>query len=704
MSTDLAALAEVLFPQPTVGAHCGDVPVYAYGYTHILGASPDLTEVACLQRGNNAPLQKIALKKSGAIGANCMGGTTPRMPRSPQNDYLPLECIHLIDGDPTTCWSSRTVGQPGAEPAWIRIDLPAEREITTIVLRKRVPGAARSSGASTGSMPLDNGAVEVGMAMAEELEIRTACDAMTWETVFIGPSNDTPQTQEFRCDFAPLRAKQIWITGRGFKRIENWHFSFSIAAVEILDAAGKNLALASRGAGVTVSSTQHTMGQTREEHHRLWPVFSDLGLKWLRIGYHDDPVNWHWVEQEKGRLAIDPETDAAVTHAANQGIEIILALGFGNRLYTQTDPARQLPQLWEWYYENPLPPTTPEALEGWVNYVRFMCRRFRDRVRVFEVWNEWNIPAYWGQQPSLQDYLNLARAAIPVIRAECPQAQVMMGSVAGFSHGIAAFTPERLAEEAGGKSLFLSAVKELAGEVDLIGWHPFYQPDPEWERVLSYRRDVVAFKEWAARQGFRGECACTEYNWGAGYPAPAEPTWWGGFTCSEMQKAKYVARLSVLHTALNMPSCFCEVWANAAYSLDLGLMRRSFNADPVSPLQPQAAYYAMRNLSTALDGLQPADFSIDIDGTTAGIEVCALARPGERVVALWQTGRAHDDCAGTPVRLRLDGMWRSVTGFDCMNGVEQALQTIRTNGETTVEQLLVRDYPVLVRFACGERS
>jgi hypothetical protein len=23
------------------------------------------------------------------------------------------------------------------------------------------------------------------------------------------------------------------------------------------------------------------------------------------VGYHDDPVNWHWVEQEKGVLAVD---------------------------------------------------------------------------------------------------------------------------------------------------------------------------------------------------------------------------------------------------------------------------------------------------------------------------------------------------------------------------------------------------------------
>ena len=46
-------------------------------------------------------------------------------------------------------------------------------------------------------------------------------------------------------------------------------------------------------------------------------------------------------------------------------ILLVLALGFGNRLYSNPDPARRLPQLWEWYYENPRPPVTPAALKAW---------------------------------------------------------------------------------------------------------------------------------------------------------------------------------------------------------------------------------------------------------------------------------------------------------------------------------------------------
>ncbi|MCJ7737889.1 MAG: hypothetical protein MUQ10_11365, partial [Anaerolineae bacterium] len=113
--------------EPVVRAVCQGVPVYAYGYTNVLAESPDLVDDARVQLDNDAPLVKIHPKKSQEINSNRLGTSAPRMPRTPQNDYLPLECIHLIDGDLETCWSSRTQPQPDVEPAWIRLDLPDKR-------------------------------------------------------------------------------------------------------------------------------------------------------------------------------------------------------------------------------------------------------------------------------------------------------------------------------------------------------------------------------------------------------------------------------------------------------------------------------------------------------------------------------------------------------------------------------------------------
>jgi hypothetical protein len=683
------------FDEPVIRAACGGMQIRTYGYTHVLAGAPDLAEATPLQTGNPRPLTRLPLKTSREIAFNRLGGTSPRMPRTEANDYLPLECIHLIDGDPTTCWSSKSLPQPDVEPVWIRLDLPVERDLSRIVLSKRAPGPARCTDMS--SMPLDTNAVEVGMAMPAELTIRISRDARTWETVFDGPSGDSPEQLAFSCEFAARPAKQIWIIGRQLRRVENWLYAFSIASVAVYDTAGRNVALATRGTGVTVSSTQHSLGQTRDEHRWLWPLAVDLGVKWIRIGYHDDPVNWHWVEQEKGRLAVDPMADAAIDYLVERGVDIVLALGFGNRLYSNADPARHLPQLWEWYYENPCPPTTPEALEAWAGYVRFMARKYCGRIKVFEIWNEWNIGVYWGAQPSLEQYLAIARLTIPILRQECPQAKVMLGSYAGYFPGISTWSPDELAQQER-DSLLLAAIRELAPEIDIIGWHPFYQTDPDKPAVRSYTADVRRFQDWCRTQGFHGDFCASEWSYGASYPEPTPPNWWGDYVCSELAKAKYVARLSVQHTALACDSFFCETWGNSYYAMDLTLMRRTFTSDPISPQQPQAAYYVMRNLATALENLQPAAFDFHVEGGPADLEQFALERPGEQVVTLWQPGQAADDCPGVPADLILSGRCRQATGYDPLNGVEQELDLEFVDGGTRIRGLLIKDYPILVRF------
>jgi hypothetical protein len=246
--------------------------------------------------------------------------------------------------------------------------------------------------------------------------------------------------------------------------------------------------------------------------------------------------------------------------------------------------------------------------------------------------------------------------------------------------------------------MLLAAIGALAPAVDIIGWHPFYQTDPQLPHARSYTADVRAFQAWCRAKGFRGGFCASEWSYGASYPAPTPPNWWGDFVCSEIAKAKYVARLTVQHTALACGSFFCETWGNNYYPMDLTLMRRTFAADPISPQQPQAAYYVMRNLSTALENLQPAEFPFRVEGGPAELEQFGLEQAGERVIALWQPGRAADVCAGTPADLVVAGTYGRVIGYDPLNGTQQDLLVETAGGETCLRGILIKDYPLLVRF------
>jgi len=681
--------------QPQVQTHCGDVPIKRFGFCWVLGGAPDLLDDVALQQGNAAPRRKIDLHDSSQIRRNYLGVTTTRMPRSTANDELPVEAIHLIDGNVQTCWLSRGQSRPDAQPIWIRLDLPRERTIERVVLRKRPP--AEQPRSKIGWHPIA-GAAEVGRGVPVRVSIKTSRDGRQWEPAFEGPTHDTPDKPAFDCRFAARPAKQIWISADELPLVENILYAFSLAEVEVYDPAGQNVARASYGTGVTVNSTHHSPGLELATQRWFWPLHYDVGVKWARVGYHDDAINWHWVEKQKGELKVDPAADAAITELVQHGVDVVMALNFGNRLYS--GPARRdLPQLWQWNYDMPAPPTTPEALAAWARYVEFMVRQFRGRVKHFELWNEWNISCYWGATPNVNDYLAVARAAIPVIRRHAPDAKIMMGSWAGFPHGISQWTPDQLAAREK-QLIYLAATRQLAREVDEIGWHPFYQTDPE--RLKNYVADVRALQRWLAAAGFGGHCMVTEWNYSAVYPplGPAETklAWSGGFPATEIEKAKYVAQVFTRHTALGLEAFFCEMYFPNFAMLDLSLLRRSFDADPIAPQQPQAAYYVTRNLGTLLDGLEPDAFDYTIEGGPAHLESYPLKTPDGRAVALWLGGRAHDQCAGTPVDLRLKVPCRRAVGYDPFNGVAQELQLVTHDDRVVIPGVLARDWPLIVRL------
>jgi len=681
--------------EPQVQTHCGGVPVKRFGFCWVLDEGPTLLDDVTLQAGNSAPRVKVHPKASSEIGNNYIGVTTTRMPRSTANDDLPEEAVHLIDGDVQTCWLSRGQAQPDAQPIWIRLDLAVEQKINRVVLRKRPLSSQPRS--RLGWMPTKD-AVEVGRGMPKTLTIKGSCDGANWVTLFDGATGDTPEKSdcEFRFPAQPL--KQIWITAGTLQMVENILYACSLAEVEVYNERSQNVALISRGTGVTVNSTHHSPGQELAAHRWYWPLHYCSGMKWARVGYHDDPINWHWVEKKKGVLEIDPVTDAAVTELATNGVQIVMALNFGNRLYSGPD-SRSIPQLWEWNYDMPKPPTTPEALAAWGRYVEFMVKHFRGRVQHFEVWNEWNISCYWGDTPNLEHFLAVSRVAIPIIRKYAPEAKVMMGSIAGFPYGIGTWSSDALAQKEK-STMYLQAMRALAGEIDEVGWHPFYNRDPN--QLLGYTQDVRAFQAWLRGVGFKGHCMATEWNFGALYPfvdaQDVRDVWCGPFNCSEMQKAKYVAQAFTRHAGLGMESFFCELYFSHFGTVDLSLMRSTFHADPISPLQPQAAYYVTRNLATMMDGMEPEDFACTVSPLPEHVEVFTFSAPGGHAVALWQGGLANDACRQTPVALNLPFATPSAEAFDPVNGVKQTLVVTKTGAGASIEGLLIGDAPLIVRF------
>ena len=671
----------------TVEGYCEGVPVYAFGYTYIYGVSPTLIPNVNWQRGNNARPTKVIPKKSWEIKSNKLGSTPAREPKTAPNDDQPLLCVHLIDGDPETCWCSRGQVQSDVEEAWIRIDLPRASRVNSIALVPSEKGM-RASPAIFPSMRRNKA---VGQALPQMLTVKVSCDGRHWESVYENRELAPPEGMKpIEISFEPRLVKQLHVVGRGFPEVQNFGHCFSIAGVEIRDEKGENLALHSRGAGVTVSSTHLGYGMDRFTQDMLWPIQYDLGFKWSRVGYDMSAFQWAYVEREKGKLAVDPKADAAVSEAVSNGMNVVMVLDKGNWLYAPT-PRRldRTRELVETYYNWPPTPTeSKDYFKAWLRYIRFMVKHFKDRVEYFEIWNEWN--PYTTEEA--RKFCELAKPTIEVIREEHPRAKIIPASPGFFPEFIEGYLREG-----------------LGPMIDVIAWHPWYQADPSDKAFRSYPEDVVALKKMAESYGFKGEYMATEWSWFAPYP----PSHIDKLHITEMQKAKYAARLTVTHVALEITSFWNETFQTHMTNRDVSLLRNTFSADPISPTQPQPIYYVLRTLSTLLENVKPAsmDVRFSFPSRSADLQVCPNGdgevewysfRRGrnEVLLAAWIPGTAAGDESDsqeilTDIVLENDA-YETATAYDVLNGTSQPLKVSHRAGKTVLRGMKIRDWPVVI--------
>ena len=138
-------------------------------------------------------------------------------------------------------------------------------------------------------------------------------------------------------------------------------------------------------------------------------------LKQAGIASIRDEVGWGAIEREKGKLAMPAQFDAYVRAAAGEGLNVLLILDYANGFYDDGDR-----------------PRSPEAIEGFCRYAEFVVRHFGKDVRLYEIWNEWDIgiglPKKYDKGGSAEDYVKLLKAVYPRIKAADPGVTVIVGA------------------------------------------------------------------------------------------------------------------------------------------------------------------------------------------------------------------------------------------------------------------------------------
>jgi hypothetical protein len=311
-----------------------------------------------------------------------------------------------------------------------------------------------------------------------------------------------------------------------------------------------------------------------------------------------DEVAWGAVEREKGQYSMPQAFDDYVNRALHAGLQPLLILDYGNRFYDDHDK-----------------PTSPEAIEAFTRYAEFIVRHFKGKVRMYEVWNEWDIAIGGTTAGSAETYAQLLKAVYPRIKKIDPAITVLAGCPT--SGGIRKGWLDRM----------LAA--NVLDSLDAVSIHTYNYSGQGRARTPAAWADFVAAAEDAIHRHSGGRDVplhVTEMGW---------PTHTGPRGTSPEQSAAYLAQTFLL--ARTMPylkglwwyDFQDDGWKPDHNENNFGLVRPD--------LTPKPSYHALRSISAIVAG---AEFVAKLDAGLPDVVALKFRTPnskndGKDLIALW---------------------------------------------------------------------
>ena len=366
----------------------------------------------------------------------------------------------------------------------------------------------------------------------------------------------------------------------------------------------------------------------------------------------EPPIDWSGSEYD-----IPPEFDHFIDELNENGVAFDYVLHFWDKAGHAKGKELSTPRF-----------KTDEQIQGFLDYVRFIVSHFKGRIPYYTLWSEpdnCGPPQIKCVEPN--DYINLAKRVIPIIRQEDPQAKVALApNVLYFARDY----------------LFTILDSDVIKMFDVIQWHGMYDVAPNITYYGNYYYEypsiVQEIKQTASENGFQGEYWGSELTWCSEEFLgchPDDQPW--GQQMTDLLAAKYYARGIVMHLGIDVAVGIGGFQSSAPWS-----------------------YPTMRNLNTVMAGTTPTNLSVDIESEATNIVSYGFNLPeDEKLFAVWTNGTAVEDDPGVSATLIFPGLsTEKVIGIDILNGFEQELNTEVENGGLVIRQVLVKDYPIILHL------
>ncbi len=278
------------------------------------------------------------------------------------------------------------------------------------------------------------------------------------------------------------------------------------------------------GSGIGIHTIWLDIGPIRKD---ITEKMFETGVKWCRLG-----VPWGYVEHDSVGYYDFTSIDTIINQLLDHSIIPYLILSDPNVLYNPKG----------------FPPIPDSAVyfSAWLAYVDTVVKRYQDRVRHWEIWNEPNLDETWCPSANPVQYSALVCSTATTIRTIDSDAIICLGGMA-------------LVDIKFIKSCLENGVSEY---VDKIGIHPYrtlpeapqnlmvWKPNTQFESPYdSYEEEINALKDTIALFSDSIEIWDTEgcFLSDSIHPDPLSPDPFNPQHSSETTQAKYLARRYILN-------------------------------------------------------------------------------------------------------------------------------------------------------------
>jgi hypothetical protein len=265
----------------------------------------------------------------------------------------------------------------------------------------------------------------------------------------------------------------------------------------------------------------------REKRELAVQMIADAGFRWIRQEFPWEDIEIHARgdfedrRHEPYRSAWE-KYDHIVELAERYDLEIIARLSN--------------PPEWSRAEGNAAGPfAPPDNLDDYGDFVETVVRRYKDRIRYYQIWNEPNIYPEWGERPvSPEEYTELLEVGYSRVKEACPECVVISGALAQTIP----LGPRDLNDFIFLQRMYDAGAGEFFDVLAMQGYGLWSGPTDRRmrPRVLNFSRPLYLREIMVNNGDAHKPIWITEMNWNA--PPPDLPDRPFGFVTPE-QQARY---------------------------------------------------------------------------------------------------------------------------------------------------------------------